>query len=152
MSGSLAALRYSLQGMLRITTPMAWSIRRANYMNVHVEMRTTADIFKILWDMGSNSYLSPVMPPPIVFVCLFGMIFVPTIWIRTNDTAQTIVCRYIGADGLFCWSCAMHSWRLRWRHQFKKLNNFSSNSVGIKTVIICGSQNIFLAQSSFTFG
>ena len=68
-----------------------------------------------------------VISSSIVFVCLFGKI--PTIWIRFNDTAQTIVCRFIGGDVLFCWLCAMHSWRHWWRHQFKKLFFLSTSFV-----------------------
>ena len=163
MSGSLAALRYSLQGMLRKANPMACSIGRANYMYLHFKSKTTADILKYfgIW-VQIWSYLSvfilfitrdmEVMSSPIVFVCLFGMMFVPTICIRWNDTAQTVVCRYIGGGVLFCWQCAMHSWRHWWRHQFKKFNNFLSTRVGINTVLICGSRNIFLSQSIFGFG
>ena len=165
MSSSLAALCYSLQGMLRIATFMAWSIGRANYMYVHVKRRTKLlltflkyfEIWVQIWSCLSIFILfitrdREVMSSPNVFVCLFGMMFVPTIWIRWNDTAQSIVSSYIGGNVLFCLLCAMHSWRHWWRQPFKKLNNFLSTSVGINTVIICGSRNIFLAQSSFGFG
>ena len=68
-----------------------------------------------------------------VFVCLFGMMFVPASWTRWNDTTQTIICGYIGGGVLFCWLCAMHSWRHWWRHQLKKLDSVLSISVGINT-------------------
>ena len=77
-----------------------------------------------------------VMSSPFVFVCLFVMMFVPTISFRWNDTAQTIVCMHIGGDVYLCMLCATHPWRYCWCHHFKKLNILLSTSAGINIVII----------------
>ena len=109
------------------------------YFGVWVQIWSCLSVF-ILFITGDREVISS----QIVFVCLFGTI--PTIWIRLNDTACTIVCRYIGGH---VYRCVMHSWRHWWCHHLKKLNNFSSTSAGIT---LSGSRDIFLAQSSFGFG
>ena len=165
VSGSFAALRYSLQGMLRIATPI-WPGQSGELTTCTCMLKVELLLIFLKycgWDIGSN--LITFVRIHLIYhpwwgsdvftncVCVFVWHGVcPDDWIRWNDTPQTIVCSYIGGDVLFCLLCAMHSWRHWWRHRFKKLNYFLSTSVGINTVIIRGSWNIFLAQSSFGFG